>query len=167
MAAPPPAAPAREARLRSWERRTDPVLLGVGLLFLVSWALPIVLPRLPGDAVAWLESLQQVAWALFAADYAIRLWLAERRFVVTHLPSLLVVLLPLLHPLAVLRSLLLLTALMRRVTLPLRMRVTVYVSGSSVRGPPGNRRRLAPVPLHHAMMIGSHAGGQCWNDGGR
>ncbi|TDD44043.1 two pore domain potassium channel family protein [Nonomuraea terrae] len=126
-----PATPTQDVRLRSWERRTDPVLLGVGLLFLVSWALPIVLPRLPGEAVAWLELLQQVAWALFAADYVIRLCLAERRgrFVVAHLPSLLVVLLPLLRPLAVLRSLLLLTALMRRVTLPLRMRVTVYVSG--------------------------------------
>ncbi|MGW3341716.1 potassium channel family protein [Nonomuraea rubra] len=117
--------------MHTWERKTDPVLLGVGLLFLVGWALPIVLPQLPENTDLWLDRAQQTAWALFAADYAIRVWLSDRRghFVATHLPSLLVVLLPLLRPLAVLRSLLLLTALMRRVTLPLRMRVTVYVSG--------------------------------------
>lgn len=107
------------------------MLLGVGVLFLVGWALPILLPQLQEDADRWFERGQQAAWTLFAADYAIRVWLAERRwhFVATHIPSLLVVLLPLLRPLAVLRSLLLLTALMRRVTLPLRMRVTVYVTG--------------------------------------
>ncbi|KAB8189758.1 two pore domain potassium channel family protein [Nonomuraea phyllanthi] len=127
----PGTAPPPSLRLQAWERRTDPVLLGIGLLFLVSWALPIVLPGLPGGAVTWLEVGQQVAWGCFAVDYVIRVWLADRRwhFVATHLPALLVVLLPLLRPLAVLRSLLMLTALMRRVTLPLRMRVTVYVSG--------------------------------------
>ncbi|MEV4566156.1 potassium channel family protein [Nonomuraea sp. NPDC049419] len=124
-------APPPSRRLHAWERRTDPVLLGVGLLFLASWALPIVLPELPENADRWMERAQQTAWALFAADYAIRVWLSDRRghFIATHIPALLVVLLPLLRPLAVLRSLLLLTALMRRVTLPLRMRVTVYVSG--------------------------------------
>ncbi|MGP3921530.1 potassium channel family protein [Nonomuraea sp. 10N515B] len=119
------------SRLQTWERRTDPLLLGVGLLFLATWALPIVLPQLPDTVVHRLEHVQQAAWTLFTADYLIRVWLADRRwhFVTTHIPSLLVVLLPLLRPLAVLRSLLMLTALMRRVTLPLRMRVTVYVSG--------------------------------------
>ncbi|NUR92572.1 MAG: two pore domain potassium channel family protein [Nonomuraea sp.] len=127
----PRTAPPPSPRLHTWERRTDPLLLGVGLLFLAGWALPIVLPQLPAAADLWLGRLQQAAWALFAADYVIRVWLADRRghFVATHVPALLVVLLPLLRPLAVLRSLLLLTALMRRVTLPLRMRVTVYVSG--------------------------------------
>ncbi|MEO3867315.1 potassium channel family protein [Nonomuraea sp. B12E4] len=78
-----------------------------------------------------IERGQQTAWALFSADYVIRVWLADRRrsFILTHIPALLVVVLPLLRPLAVLRSLLLLTALMRRGTLPLRMRVTVFVSG--------------------------------------
>ncbi|WP_052423190.1 potassium channel family protein [Nonomuraea candida] len=130
----PGSAPSRSRRLRTWERRTGPALLGVGLLFLVAWALPIVLPQLDDGTVAWCERVQAAAWATFAADYLIRVWLAEQRrhFVVTHLPSLLVVLLPLLRPLAVLRSLLLLTVLMRRVTLPLRMRVTVYVSGWAV-----------------------------------
>ncbi|WP_433432154.1 potassium channel family protein [Nonomuraea sp. CA-141351] len=118
-------------RLKSWERRTDPLLFGVGLLFLTTWALPIVFPQLMDTAVHRLGHVQQAAWALFAADYLIRVWLADRRwhFIATHIPSLLVVLLPLLRHLAVLRSLLLLTALMRRVTLPFRMRVTVYVSG--------------------------------------
>ncbi|MFI6928592.1 hypothetical protein ACIBIZ_52340 [Nonomuraea spiralis] len=75
----PRTAPPPSPRLYTWERRTDPVLLGVGLLFLAGWA-------------------------LFAADYAIRVWLSDRRahFVATHIPSLLVVLLPLLRPLAVL-----------------------------------------------------------------
>jgi voltage-gated potassium channel len=44
--------------------------------------------------------------AVFAAEYAIKLYLApiRRRFVTSHIPDLIVVLVPMLRPLRVLRS---------------------------------------------------------------
>jgi hypothetical protein len=45
-------------------------------------------------------------WAVFAAEYAIKLYLApnRRRFVLHHLPDLIIVIVPMLRPLRVLRS---------------------------------------------------------------
>ncbi|TDD06799.1 two pore domain potassium channel family protein [Nonomuraea deserti] len=121
-------------RLTSWERRTSTALLTIGTAFLLSWAIPIVLPGLPPVVDQGFWYLQVCTYLLFTADYLIRVYLAPRRtrFVLRNIPSLLVVLLPLLRPLWLLRALLLLQIVAERIQLPLRLRAVVYVSGTAV-----------------------------------
>ncbi|MEO3888994.1 ion channel [Nonomuraea sp. B5E05] len=78
--------------------------------------------------------LQVCTYLLFTTDYLIRVYLAPRRlrFVLRNIPSLLVVVLPLLRPLWLLRALLLLQVVAERIQLPLRLRAVVYVSGTAV-----------------------------------
>jgi len=121
-------------RLTSWERRTSGALLVIGTGFLLSWAIPVLVPGLPAAAHAAFWYLQVLTWGLFTADYLIRLALAPRRlhFALRNIPSLLVVLLPLLRPLWLLRALLLLRVVAERVRLPLRLRAVVYVTGTAL-----------------------------------
>ncbi|MEV0379689.1 potassium channel family protein [Nonomuraea sp. NPDC050643] len=121
-------------RLTSWERRTSGVLLIIGTGFLLGWAVPVLVPGLPGPAQTAFWYLQVLTWILFTADYLIRVALAPRRlrFLIRNIPALLVVLLPLLRPLWLLRALLLLHVIAERVQLPLRLRAVVYVSGTAL-----------------------------------
>ncbi|TMR88984.1 potassium channel family protein [Nonomuraea basaltis] len=121
-------------RLTSWERRTSTALLIIGTGFLLGWAIPVLVPGLPPAAHDAFWYLQITTWALFTADYLIRVALApdRLRFIVRNLPSLLVVMLPLLRPLWLLRALLLLQVIAERVRLPLRLRAVVYVSGTAL-----------------------------------
>lgn len=121
-------------RLTSWERRTSSALLVIGMGFLLSWAIPVLVPGLPVAAHTAFWYVQIVTWALFTADYLIRLALAPRRlrFFLRNIPSLLVVVLPLLRPLWLLRALLLLQVIAERVQLPVRLRAVVYVSGTAL-----------------------------------
>lgn len=88
-----------------WAQRTDRPLIGLALLFLLVLAAPILDPTLPD----WIDTLLLVAnvviWAIFALDYAIRVWLVDdrRRYVRTHIPDLLAALFPALRPLRLLR----------------------------------------------------------------
>jgi voltage-gated potassium channel len=67
--------------------------------------LPVVVDLSPAMEGAFL-AVDYLIWAVFAAEYAIKLDLApnRRRFVTTHIPDLVVVLVPMLRPLRVLRS---------------------------------------------------------------
>ncbi|MBF8189881.1 potassium channel family protein [Nonomuraea sp. K274] len=121
-------------RLTSWERRTGVALLIIGTGFLLSWAIPVVIPDLPAPAHTAFWYVQIATWALFTADYLIRVALAPRRlrFVLRNIPALLVVLLPLLRPLWLLRAFFLLHMVAERVRLPLRLRAVVYVGGTAL-----------------------------------
>jgi voltage-gated potassium channel len=121
-------------RLTSWERRTSVPLLIIGIVFLLGWAIPVLAPGLPAAAHTAFWYVQILTWALFSADYLIRLTLSPSRlrFLIRNIPSLLVVVLPLLRPLWLLRALLLLHVIAERVRLPLRLRAVVYVSGTAL-----------------------------------
>jgi voltage-gated potassium channel len=66
---------------------------------------PLVLDLSPAMERAFL-SIDHVLWAVFAAEYGIKLYLApnRRRFVAHHIPDLIIVAVPMLRPLRVLRS---------------------------------------------------------------
>ncbi|PFG42158.1 voltage-gated potassium channel [Isoptericola jiangsuensis] len=88
-------------RLRRWEAATERPLTAVGVLFLVAYAVPIAVPEVGSDvreACAWFLA---VTWAVFAADYVVRVVLARRRWVYVrrHPLALAVVLVPALRPL--------------------------------------------------------------------
>lgn len=117
-----------------WEHRTQRPLLGLAVAFAVAYAVPIVRPDAGRDVVAVCAAVEWVVWGAFAADYAVRLALAERRrlFLRTHWLDLCAVLLPLIQPLRLLRLVSTLLLVGQRARLASQIRLTTYVAGSVV-----------------------------------
>ncbi|MFC7220582.1 potassium channel family protein [Streptomyces polyrhachis] len=119
-------------RVERWERAAYRPLLALAMLFAAAYALPIVVDDLPPDPTALCQAVEWLVWGAFAADYLIRLALAQERwrFVRRHWLDLLIVLLPLIQPLRLLRlvSAVLLTG--RRVRAASQVRLTTYIGGS-------------------------------------
>ncbi|WP_171112151.1 MULTISPECIES: potassium channel family protein [unclassified Streptomyces] len=117
-----------------WERRTQRPLLVLAVVFAVAYAVPIV----DGSAGRTLTTaclvVEWMVWAAFAADYAVRLWLAPDRwnFVRRHWLDLCAVLLPLLRPLRLLRLVSTLLLVGRRARMASQVRLTTYVAGAVV-----------------------------------
>lgn len=122
---------ARGTALGRWEHRTQAPLLWLAVLFGVAYAVPIVHTgtgpalRTACAAVGWL------VWGAYAADYAVRLWLAPRRwaFVKSHPFALAAVMLPLIQPLRLLRLVSALVLAGQRARMASQVRVTTYVVG--------------------------------------
>ncbi len=93
------------SRLKGYERRSTPVLLALACVFLVVYAVPILRPELPALFQAALAAISGVLWLAFAADLAIRVYLAEDRlrYLLQHPVDVLLVVVPMLRPLRVLR----------------------------------------------------------------
>jgi len=104
------AARARDGYSR-WEARTDGPLLWLSLVFLAVLLAPFLTTLEPWQRTV-LAVVSAAIWAVFAVDYAARLYLAgdRSRFVRTHPLDLVVILLPMLRPLRALRLLRLLRA---------------------------------------------------------
>jgi voltage-gated potassium channel len=105
-------------QLTAWERATNLPLLALALLFLVAYAVPILYPGLPAWVGTIATAVYALVWAVYAADFAVRLVKAGRgnriRFLYTHPLDLLMVVLPMLRPLRVVRIILLLSEVFRR-----------------------------------------------------
>lgn len=107
-----------------WEQAAEWPLAATAGVFLLAYAWPILDPGLGQGWATAARSVTWAAWAIFAADYLIRLWLSGSRwrFVRSHPLDLLVVVLPVLRPLRLLRLVALLSVLNR------------YAGGDSLRG---------------------------------
>jgi len=81
----------------------------LALVFLVAYAIPIVAPGAPAGLRALCRLVQDIVWVVFAADYAIRLAIAEHRlrFVRQNLIDLAAVTMPALRPLRLVSALML------------------------------------------------------------
>lgn len=103
--APEPADGVDAIRLRRYETRTDRPLLVLALCFVAVYTVDVTVPDLRPPLDVLVEVASWLIWAVFAADLAARVWLAERRwrYLLTHPIDVLVVLLPALRPLRVLR----------------------------------------------------------------
>ena len=121
-------------RVERWEHRSEWPLAGAALLFLGAYAWPILDTSLPHGWRQVCDLVNWALWAVFAADYIVRLVLAERRgnYLLHHIPDLLIVALPILRPLRLLRLLMLLRMLNLWASDSLRGRVGVYVGGATV-----------------------------------
>jgi voltage-gated potassium channel len=105
-------------QLTAWERATNLPLFALALLFLVAYAVPILYPGLPAWVGTAATAVYALVWAVYGADFAVRLAMAGRgnrfRFVYSHPLDLVMVLLPMLRPLRVVRIVVLLAEVFRR-----------------------------------------------------
>lgn len=118
-------------RLEKWESKTRNSLMVLALVFLVVYAIPIVAPNAPAGLRSVCRVTQDVVWVVFAADYAIRLFIAEHRlrFVRRNLIDLAAVTMPALRPLRLVAALLL---IQQQGGQKLRGHVATYVAVSTV-----------------------------------
>jgi voltage-gated potassium channel len=116
-----------------YERRTGWLLDGAAVAFLVAYAVPILHTDLSPAWVRACEVASWAVWALFAADYFIRLSMAgdRRRFVRGNLVALAVIVLPLLRPMRLVRLLPVL-ARMQHAGISLRGRAMTYVVAGAI-----------------------------------
>lgn len=120
----------RGACLSAWERRSEWPLTAIALAFLAVYAWEVI-ADLHGAARAGAELAMDVMWAVFIADYLVRLALAPQRgrWFVRHLFDLAVVALPVLRPLRLVRLIALIGVLHRGAGTALRGRITAYTAG--------------------------------------
>jgi voltage-gated potassium channel len=88
-----------------FSRAVDGPLTVLALAMIPLVVLPLVMDLSPGTEAAVL-AVDYLIWAVFAAEYAIKLYLApsRRQFIARHIPDLIIVVVPMLRPLRVLRS---------------------------------------------------------------
>src|SRR5215212_9867445 len=118
--------------LETWERRTDWPMTGLAVIFLAVYAGPILRSDLDDRSAKILWSVNVVIWLIFAADYLIRVWLAEEHlhYVRHHLIDIAMLLLPMLRPMRALRVVLALGRVNRHATTSFRGKAAVYVAGA-------------------------------------
>ena len=116
-----------------WQRITEWPLTVAALVFLGFYAW-VVLAELQGPEDQFAQAVITATWALFAVDYFVRLYLADRRlhWFVRHLLDLAIVALPILRPLRLIRLLTLLAIFQRVAGRTLRGRVVVYTVASTL-----------------------------------
>jgi len=121
-------------RVQRWERRTEIPLLLLAVAFLVAYALPVVDSDLDDNVETFMVVVSWTVWAAFALDFAIRLWLADRRasYARSHWYDVALVLVPMLRPLRLLRLLALARVLNRSATSSLIGKVSTYAAGVAV-----------------------------------
>lgn len=121
------------SRLDLWRQHTEWPLIGVAVIFLVAYGLPIALPDLPRWVDVLSSTLMTVVWFIFAIDYVVRLILSDDtwRFVRRYWLDLLVVALPLLRPLRLLLLVKVLQRFSRSGVERLRGRVVTYATGGT------------------------------------
>jgi voltage-gated potassium channel len=88
-----------------FSRAVDGPLTVLALVMIPLIVLPLVVDVSSAVEDAFL-AVDYLIWAVFAAEYAIKVYLApnRRRFIARHIPDLVIVLVPMLRPLRVLRS---------------------------------------------------------------
>jgi voltage-gated potassium channel len=121
------------SRLDLWRQRTEWPLIGVAVVFLVAYGLPIAAPGLPHWADVLCGTLMTAVWFVFAADYLVRLVLADDtwQFIRRYWLDLVVVALPLLRPLRLLLLVKVLQRFSRTGVQRLRGRVVTYATGGT------------------------------------
>ncbi|MFE6860828.1 potassium channel family protein [Nocardia sp. NPDC057668] len=128
-----PDAPRPRTRRQAWERATNVPMLTLAVLFVGVYAWQVLDTGASPRLDTWLTVTDIAIWAVFAADFGIRVWLSTDRwrFVRRRPIEVLIVLLPPFRPLRLMRAaLLMLDSLNRsRVT---RARLAIFVGTSSL-----------------------------------
>jgi voltage-gated potassium channel len=117
-----------EPRVETWSRRTDPVMATLAVVFLAVYATEVLCPSITGGWRVALRVVDYTIWLVFVVEFIVRLTLARRRsrYVLRHLPDVLMLAVPFLRSLRILRLLPLMRALNRWVANSLRGKLVVY-----------------------------------------
>jgi voltage-gated potassium channel len=122
-----------QTRLERYEHQMEWWLAGAAIAFLVLFSFEVLAqPREMADTVVtWAV---RCVWALFAVDYCVRLFLADRRlrWFVRHLLDLLIIILPALRPLRLLSLAVVIRALQRVIGKNIRGKVIAYTASGAV-----------------------------------
>ncbi|MDO9397985.1 MAG: potassium channel family protein [Herbiconiux sp.] len=119
-----------EQQRRRWETVTALPLVALSLVFLTAYSVRVLDPSLPGKGQAALNILIAAIWALFAADYLVRLGLAHDRgaFFRSAFPDLLSVLVPVFRPFILLSRLKDIPYFQRRSGASVRGRLVIHAA---------------------------------------
>jgi voltage-gated potassium channel len=123
-----------EARLGAWERTVEWPMAILAVVFLVVYATDVLAVSLSPSWHTALRLVDFVIWALFAAEFVVRVVLAHNhaRYALRHVIDIVVLVLPFLRSLRVLRLVFLLRALNRWAMDSLRGRILTYGAGAAV-----------------------------------
>ncbi|MDP5225737.1 MULTISPECIES: potassium channel family protein [Arthrobacter] len=118
--------------LERWQKASEWPLIGAALIFLVAYSIQVI-ANLSDAEGFWADAVVWASWAVFAVDYAARLWLAPQRgrWFVMNLHELAILALPALRPLRLLRLVLLLKLIHTRAGNALRGKILSYVFGAA------------------------------------
>lgn len=119
--------------LQRWNKLTEWPLTIIAVIFLVTYSWEVI-GNLRGQLFFDSEVIIWITWASFLVDYIVSLSLApdRKRWFVTHLVDLAVVVLPMLRPLRLLRVFTLIGVLNRTIGAAFRGKVIIYVAGSAL-----------------------------------
>ena len=119
----------RKKFLATWEQISAWPLIGLSIAYLALYAAPIAWPEFSAPYLDQLEIAQNTIWAIFIADFAVRIGVATERwnFFKRNFIDFLSVLLPLFRPLRFVRLFSVITIASRRFGARVRHRVTLYV----------------------------------------
>jgi voltage-gated potassium channel len=133
----------RAAAFERFSRAVDGPMMVLALAMIPLIVVPLVLDLSPATERALL-SIDYALWAVFAAEYGIKLYLApnRQRFVAHHIPDLIIVVVPVLRPLRVLRSVRL-----------LRLLRLVLLGGFAAKGVRETRSILRHRGLNWVLLI--------------
>jgi voltage-gated potassium channel len=94
-----------ETMLERFERLTEWPMLLLSLAMVPLLLIPILVDVSRGTETA-IDTVFWVFWAIFAVEFGVRVWLAERKmsYVIRHWPDVLIVVVPFLRPLRIARS---------------------------------------------------------------
>lgn len=123
-----------DARLQEWRNRTIVPMVAAASVFLAAYAWPIIDPDLPAVWEGVCSAALVVVWALFCADYVVRLWLAPQRlaFVRRNWFDLLVLLVPVLRTLRLVQVIVVLGLVNKRATMTIRASVSKYTVAAAL-----------------------------------
>lgn len=153
-----------ESRLTRWERSSEWPLAALAVLFLAVYATEVLAESLAPGWHRALNIADYVIWALFVAEFFVRIALTSRRarYVLRHLPDLAMLALPFLRTLRVLRLIPLLRALNRWVADSLRGRVVVYGGTTAVLLVFTGALAMLDAERHHAGATITDFGTALW-----
>ena len=125
----PAAGPEPPSRVERYERRSEVPMLVLAALFLVAYAVPVLVDEVDPTLRRWLLLVNSVVWLVFAGDLGLRLLLARRRvaYALRNWYDVVLVLVPPLRPLRLLRLLTVFKVMQRKGAGGLASRVGVYV----------------------------------------
>lgn len=122
------------ARLAAWQDSTEWPMAALAVLFLAAYAIDVLAQSLTPGWHQALRVVDSVIWAIFCVEFVIRLALAHARgrYLLRHLPDVLMLALPFLRTLRILRLVPLLRALNRWVANSLRGKFVIYGGTTAV-----------------------------------